>query len=69
MYKSGGNWETTRSWNVKDNDDRDADDNSEKRIPKKKFRNAQGNISRVDVESPDLEKFPSLLKLRLWMSY
>ena len=62
MYKSGGDWETTRSWNVKDNDDRDADDNSEKKETKKKFRNAQGNISRVDVEVPDLEKFPEFAK-------
>lgn len=62
MYKSGGDWETTRSWKVKDDDDRDGDDNSEKKETKKKFRNAQGNISRVDVEAPDLEKFPEFAK-------
>ena len=29
---------------------------------KKKFLNAQGNISHVDVESPDLEKYPDFAK-------
>ena len=62
LYQSGGQWETTRSWNVNDNDNEENDENTTKRESKKKFRNAQGNISRVDVESPDLEKYPEFAK-------
>ena len=59
LYKSGGNWETTRSWTDALNDD---EDGNAKKDTKKKFRNAQGNISHVDVESPDLEKYPDFAK-------
>ena len=59
LYKSGGNWETTRSWTDALNDD---EDGNAKKDTKKKFRNAQGNISGVDVESPDLEKYPDFAK-------
>jgi ribosomal protein L16 Arg81 hydroxylase len=47
---------------VNDNDNEENDENTTKRESKKKFRNAQGNISRVDVESPDLEKYPEFAK-------
>ena len=59
LYKSGGNWETTRSWTDALNED---EDGNAKKDTKKKFRNAQGNISHVDVESPDLEKYPDFAK-------
>ena len=40
----------------------DDEDGNAKKDTKKKFRNAQGNISHVDVESPDLEKYPDFAK-------
>ena len=62
LYKSGGSWEENRSWTdaVNDNGNEDNKESNASKNTKKKqtFRNAQGNISRVDVENPNHEKFP-----------
>ena len=75
MYRHAGAWETNRTWpgSQTENEAKTADDRALDRRATTiecdvggtlRARGAQGNISRVDVERPDHEKFPLFANAR-----
>ena len=75
MYRHAGAWETNRTWpgSQTENEAETADDRALDRRATTiecdvggtlRARGAQGNISRVDVERPDHEKFPLFANAR-----